>query len=222
MKIIKNRQYYITNIILFLVSVIFIFVVYKERVDLHRQITNKLGGPNIAFIGDSITNGGGVWDWKLGKLSFKTGNFGQDSAGIQVVSWFVKTRIIPLNHITTVSIMAGTNDGPGNNGALTFNGDYKSTLAEYILLIQYMQKNNVKKIIITSTPPQIEKNSNNFIKNLNSGLKKYAQSNKNCVYIDLWPILSDGEKIRPEMTTDGVHFSSKAYSLWGEQLKKHI
>src|SRR5687768_11204909 len=84
-------------------------VAYDARVELHRKLTHRLGGPTIAFIGDSITANGEVWDWKLNRASFDTANFGQGSAGLRVISWIARVRAIPLNHITTVSIMAGTN-----------------------------------------------------------------------------------------------------------------
>lgn len=80
----------------------------------------------------------------------------------------------------------------------------------------------MQKIVITSAPPQTNQAHNRFIASLNASLREAVKSDHACEYIDLWPLLSDGGKIRPEMTVDGVHFTGQAYRLWSAQLSKYL
>jgi hypothetical protein len=195
---------------------------YSQRVDLHRRITQRLGGPSKAFIGDSITAGGEVWDWRLGRPSFETGNFGQGSAGLRVISWIARVRVIPANHISVVSIMAGSNDGPSSTGPLSFRGDVDAAFAEYVSLLDYLKGSGVLKVVITSAPPGRDAATTRFLAQLNARIAAHAAKDPIFTYVDLWPSLSAGDQLKPEMTVDGVHFNKAAYGIWAAELRKHL
>jgi lysophospholipase L1-like esterase len=196
-------------------------LVYWKRVDIHAAVVARRA-PDIIFLGDSITAVGRVWDWRLGRASFRTANYGQSSAGIRVVSWVARVLALPATHATQVSIMAGTNDVPSMAGYLGFQGDVDGAAREYADLLQYLAASGVQRIVVTSAPPQVDAVNNAFLDRLNAALRLEVARLPGAEYIDLWPQLADGGRIRPEMTTDGVHFSAKAYRIWARELAKRL
>ncbi len=205
-------------VVLIVACTFFTVFIYRYRFELHKVIAPHTKLANIAFIGDSITAGSGIWDCRIGK-PFGTANFGENGAGLHEISRIAKARINSGSRFTSVSIMAGTNDAIPIDDPEKANRRIEETLNAYVGLIGHLQANGVKKIVVTSTPPQADYKKNTFIRKLNASLIQHINQTRCCAYIDLWPLLSDGERIRPEMTTDGVHFSLDAYEIWTSQLK---
>lgn len=185
---------------------------------VHKRI---VGGfhPDILMLGDSNTEGGGIWDFRL-RTFMRAVNFGEGGAGIRVIDWRARVRSFEVHDFKTVVIMAGTNDYDGK--PLSFAGDAEAAAQTYIELLRYFQARGVAKIIVTSTPPRASAPHNAFYRALNAKIQQFAGISQCCVYIDLWPALADGDSVRADMTTDGVHFSEKAYKIWAAELRKHI
>ena len=57
---------------------------------------------------------------------------------------------------------------------------------------------------------------------LNDKLKRMA-SDKGIVWIDLYPLFSDGnDNLRPELTNDGLHLLAPGYIIWRDAIVKYI
>lgn len=192
---------------------------YAARADIHRRVVDKAGGPEIAFIGDSLTYGGGVWDWRLGSASFKTANFGLSGANIRVISWVTQARVLPSKTPRIVCLMAGSNDAPAVSHPLSFRGDAKEAFAEYRAILQALKAAGVERIVVTSAPPQDDPAATAFLRELNTLVRAAVEALPGGVYVDLWPAFEHEGRLRPELTTDGVHFTSLAYSKWAALLR---
>ena len=54
-----------------------IFVLCHDiQFDLYKHLQARLGRPEIVFIGDSITLGGGIWALHIGEYNFNVWNYG--------------------------------------------------------------------------------------------------------------------------------------------------
>ena len=187
-------------------------LVYLAGTEVHGNISRRLMGPaKIMLFGDSITQCGG---WKLcGFSSLEKQNCGEGGAGIERIAGTVRYHVM-FKRPEIISIMAGTNDAPFD--------DVDYVAGVYLALLEELKEQNGLRVIVWSTLPRSESRYTRFARKLNERLRDYAATHPHVVYRDLWPALTDGEVLRPEMTIDGVHLSSRAYGLWAQHLEKTL
>jgi lysophospholipase L1-like esterase len=194
-------------------SVVAADLLYRLRGEIHQRLVVRFGSADVAFVGDSIMGGGGVWDWRLGHyFSFRTWNFGQGGAPTEIIRWFATKRVPAKMKPRIVCVMAGSND---------INGDLDATWTQYRQMLEELEL-IVEHIIVTSTPPTTDPNSSEWCRSLNDKLRDYASTHDKISFIDLWPFITDGHVLKPEMTVDGGHFSQAAYRHWSRLLKERL
>lgn len=170
----------------------------------------KLGHPEIAFIGDSLTEDGHIWAYRIGKYDFNVWNFGKggaetrqmQSAADKVVGYKSKYAFI----------MAGTNDPDKSIAGAHRSFEY------YQALLMKLIEAGVKPVITLTLYREVEKNPE-FIDELNKLLTGYAREHDIPV-IDLTPLLCPNKSLAPIYSRDGVHLTSAAYDVWGNEIRK--
>lgn len=176
---------------------------YMNKVKTFQKLNEQIGAePSVVFIGDSLTEQFQLSEYLAGPLLLNRGISGDTTAGL------LKRLRLSLEglRIETMFIMIGIND-------MMYRGD------EEILsnITRIVDSANAKKIVVQSILPvkkELE-SYNSRIRKINESLRLLCEQKK-CIYIDLHSEFLDAQKqgILPELTTDGVHLTPKAYALW--------
>jgi alpha-glucosidase len=91
-------------------------------------------------------------------------------------------------------------------------------------IIDTLTRHNITPVLTTVTLVgenyRKSESFNQKIKELNIGINILA-TEKGVTVIDLNPLVSDGNKLKQEFADqDGIHFMSKAYLIWRDELMK--
>lgn len=182
---------------------------YTELTDLYTVYT---GQKDIVMLGNSLTNRIS-WNELLGRDDVANRGIGSD-----ITAGFIHR----LNFVMHVQpkicfIEGGVND-------LAQNISNETIIKNLTQLLDTLQANHVKPVLTTVTlVTKSYKNASDFnakIKNLNIQIASLAKS-KEATLLDLNPYLTDGEYLRQENAiADGIHFNSKAYEVWREEIMK--
>jgi len=170
----------------------------------------RLGQPKIAFIGDSITAGGGIWALKIGEYNFDTWNFGHGGLTTKQLRHYGKK--VALLHSKYAFIMAGINDDDKTIEGATVSFQYYQEILDTLI------ESGVEPIIQLTLYRENEE-SPQFIDALNNSLRKYA-GNHHLSVIDLNPLLCPDKSLLPQYSKDGVHLTPEAYKVWALEIKK--
>ena len=167
------------------------------------------GHPRIVFMGDSITQG---WFDRVPAF-FTPGRIGRGISGQTTPQMLVRFRqdVIDLKP-AVVQIMAGTNDIAGNTGPMSVE-ESKAT----IMSMAELAHAHGIRVILASIPP-----ADHFpwvpglvtaprIATMNAWLKDYA-ARTGATYADYWSVLHDGDALRADYGTDGVHPNEAGYA----------
>ena len=165
--------------------------------------------PRIVFMGDSITQG---WFDRVPAF-FTPGRIGRGISGQTTPQMLVRFRqdVIDLKP-AVVQIMAGTNDIAGNTGPMSVE-ESKAT----IMSMAELARAHGIRVILASIPP-----ADHFpwkpglvtaprIATMNAWLKDYA-ARTGATYADYWSVLHDGEALRADYGSDGVHPNEAGYA----------
>lgn len=190
----------------------FVIVTFSTGIknDIYTLIAKRVGEPKIAFIGDSITKGGGIWSSRIGQFNFNVWNFGQSGFTTRQLRYL--GNVVANAHSKYAFIMAGSNDKDKSiNGAAISFTYYKE-------ILDTLRKAGTEPIIQLTL---YRKNDSNpkFIETLNQYLKEYAIEHKLTV-IDLNPILCPNQSLLPEYTKDRLHLTEAAYKVWAKEIIK--
>lgn len=178
-----------------------------------RLLAPNLGKLSIAFIGDSITEGGGVWAWRLGRFNFDTRNLGRASFTTQQMRFEVQDAI--KSGARYAFVMSGRNDEDKSaSGA-------EKSFAEY-------QRYILDPLLTAGVQPVVELTLYKehdaepvFVQALNRRLTAYAEEHRLLV-VDLNPILCPGNSLLQQYTSDGIHLSPQAYEVWQREVRKVV
>jgi len=170
---------------------------------------------DIAFIGDSITQGGDFQTYFPNKKVINLGYGGDTIVGMtQRVSMLKNTS--PEN----VFVMIGIN-GLTNMNISVCSESYSALLASVKEAVPEAE------IFVQSVLPISEKKektlfcSNATIKKFNKEIKKLSEENK-MTYIDLYSVFAQNEQMNPSLSTDGLHLNSNGYEVWKDAITDYI
>ena len=187
-----------------------IFVLCHDiQFDLYKHLQARLGRPEIVFIGDSITLGGGIWAYHIGTYNFDVWNYGFGGFTTHQIQGLAKKASQKGFHYAFV--MAGINDEDK-----TVEGADK-TFSDYKVLIQILLDGGVTPIIQLTLYRENEQ-SPEFIDRLNELLINYSRE-RGLKVIDLNPVLAPEKSLLPKYSRDGVHLTEAAYAVWGAKVK---
>jgi lysophospholipase L1-like esterase len=165
--------------------------------------------PRVVFMGDSITQG---W-YDMVPAFFTPGRVDRGISGQTTPQMLLRFRqdVIDLKP-AVVQIMAGTNDIAGNTGPMTAS----QSQANIMSMAELARAHGIR-VILASIPP-----ADHFpwrpglvtaprIAEMNSWLRAYA-AKTGAVYADYWTALHDGDALRANLTSDGVHPNAAGYA----------
>ena len=189
------------------VFIIFIFSTGIKN-DIYMLIAKRAGETKIAFIGDSITKGGGIWAFRIEEYNFNVWNFGPSSLPTRQLRYF--GNIVANYHFEYAFVMTGTNDKDKSiNGASISFGYYKE-------ILDTLREVGTEPII-QLTLNRLNDSNPEYIETLNKYLKIYAVEYKLTV-IDLNPILCPNQSLLPEYSKDGLHLNETVYNVWSKEI----
>lgn len=187
---------------------------YQGRMELFESL--PLPKKSIVFLGNSITERG-MWHELLpGKVIMNRGIGGDNTFG-------VLARIAPIISSTPakVFILIGINDIGRGLPVEVIANNYEN------MIVQFQKGTPKTKLYLQSVLPMNDdilkadylKSKGHFIIQLNEKIAALAKK-YNLTYINLHEVFNDGNnKLRPELTMDGIHIKPAAYVLWVNYLK---
>ena len=162
----------------------------------------------IVFIGDSITEGG---DWHECFPEHSVVNRGisaDTSAGV-----LKRVAVAVRNSPSTVFLLIGTND-------ITSGRKDAEILADVRAIVGTIQAQAPgAHVVLQSIMPRQAKYRGR-IEGLNAHYRQIAAAMTNVEYVDLWPVLADGDALRTAFTLDGLHLNGPAYRVWTDLLRR--
>ena len=167
----------------------------------------------LLFIGDSLIE---YFDWQ--ERFPKNSVYNMGVAGETVEGLYARLQVVYMQLDTTdaIFIMTGI-----NNLAM---GD-KKFITTYRKIVRGLKKQyKSPKIFVQSLLPVLFLwISNDEIRGINIELKKMADSEK-VAYLDIHSLFVDreGQTIADYLLEDGVHVSQKGYSVWSNEIEKHL
>lgn len=183
---------------------------YREVTDLYSVYSP--GQKDIVMLGNSLTYRIS-WNELLGREDVANRGISGDITG-----GFLNRMNFVFNLQPKICfIEGGVND-------LALHVDHETILGNLNTLVDTLRSHRIKPVLTTVTyvtsfyPNAIRCNSKSAA--LNESIKQMAEQ-KQVDLIDLNSKLAEGEFLRPENAIhDGIHFSSKAYKIWKEEIEK--
>jgi lysophospholipase L1-like esterase len=174
---------------------------YPERVLLFEDYEPMNGG--VAFVGDSITEGG---DWNAFYPDLVVRNYG--IGGDTTLGLEARISQIAAATPATIFLLIGTND-LGNAGAAP-----AEIVANYAALLDaFAAQLPDTKIYMQSVLPREARNAAAVIE-INQGLAALA-AERGLTYIDIYtPFAFEGGRLDPSVTDDDLHLTPAGYDRW--------
>lgn len=176
---------------------------YTERVLLfHATYTQPMDG-GVAFVGDSITEGG---DWAGAFPSVETRNYG--IGGDTTVGLNNRFAQIVAARPGKVFLLIGTND---------LNNDHRPP-AEIVanterLLDRFARELPQTRVYVQSVLPR-EPNNADGVREINEGLRRITAA-RGMPYVDIYtPFAVEGGVLDPVVTYDQLHLNRAGYDRW--------
>lgn len=192
---------------------------YGESLQRRRTLLKVLpvNSRDIVFLGNSITHGG-EWAELFNNKHVKNRGIGGDRA-----EWlFDRVDYLIAGKPKKLFLMIGIND-------LSSGRTPEAVLADIKRLVEMFGEGSPKtKIYIQSVLPinEIQRPSYSHLPphiiTVNDGLRQIC-AEKGLTYIDLHPVLSDGEgRLNADYSFDGLHLTGEGYLRWTEAVKGYV
>ncbi len=193
------------NILLIGIFITLTFI-YRDKI-LQRFVAMK-GNPAIIMYGNSIT-AQGKWVELLGRTDvINNGLPGQTTYHFRQL---IKTHVINL-HPKICFIKGGIND-------ITVGVSSERIQENYKAILEAIQKNHIIPVVTLTTYERNDPYSKKEVDKLNGFLIGYC-TEKDIIYIDLNPFISDSTGLKAEFAVDKTHLNSKAYKIWAREIRK--
>ena len=167
----------------------------------------------LLFIGDSLIE---YFDWQ--ERFPKTSVYNMGVAGETVEGLYERLQVLytQLDTPDAIFIMSGI-----NNLAM----GHRKFITTYRKIVRGLKKRyKSPKIFVQSLLPVLFPwISNDEIRDINLQLKKMAGAEK-VGYLDIYSLFLDpeGRTVADYLLEDGVHVSEKGYSVWANEIEKHL
>jgi len=199
----------------------------------HAQLLAKArqGRIDVYFEGDSITRRWGTSDaqyrdflanWRENFFGWNAANFGWGGDTVQNILWRLEDGELDGVNPKIIVLMAGTNNLPGLAPGGSDDEKVEEITSGIKAILDLMQRKAPNAtIILMGITPRNDLGPGIWltINKINQRLTQFADGRR-IRYLNINDRLADREgRLLPEMTTDGLHFSVKAYQVWAEALK---
>lgn len=190
---------------------------YYHKKTLFERLPNA--SDEIIWLGDSITDGN-QWAELFGNPRMKNRGISGDKTDGVLYRLDEVTESKPAK----VFIMIGVND-------LAVDRSVDYVLANYEKIVDRIKKSSPDtKIYIQSILPvnddfpqfSSHTDETSDIKEVNRQLKELADK-KGAVYISLFDdMATEGDKLNPDFTEDGLHLNGQGYLVWKNAVEKYV
>jgi lysophospholipase L1-like esterase len=182
---------------------------YKKRIDFFSVDTSQ---KDIVMLGNSQTSRAD-WNELLTRDDIANRGIGSD-----ITEGYLNRMDNVLNLNPKICFI----EGGVNDIAKGIPAD--ETINNLSRIIDTLTRHNITPVLTTVTLVgenyRKSESFNQKIKELNIGINILA-TEKGVTVIDLNPLVSDGNKLKQEFADqDGIHFMSKAYLIWRDELMK--
>lgn len=180
-------------------------------------LTNK----DIVMLGNSLTEGGGDWNKRLGKKHIiNRGIIGDEAMGI-----FDRLEPILNAHPRRIYLMIGIND--------VSHDATKDSIAGNIRLVihKIRSRSPQTELYVQSLLPINESfgrykrlaGKTDFIPQLNQQVEAITKA-EGAKYLNLFPLFKEdsGNSLRRELSSDGLHLNNDGYNVWAKALKETL
>ncbi len=180
---------------------------YKNRITMFAE--SKITSATIIFFGNSLTFAG---DWNT--LLRRDSIVNQGIGGDNTLGMLHRLNFVYQLHPKLCFVMAGINDIYADVPVETIFENYKK-------IIDTLRSKNITPIIQSTlhVNPKWKRTElkNPEVKKLNILLSEYCTLNK-ITFVDLNAKLSSNGILNDQFTTDGVHLTPAAYTVWSEMI----
>lgn len=196
----------VLNLIVAIPTLVILFASGTTRQHVYQNVlAQKVGDPEIVFLGDSLTYQGGIWGRRLGEWNTKVWNLGRGGYTTRQVA-LVSDSLSRHSDLKYVFVMVGINEP--ERGA---EGIQKA-LEQYARIITNIRTAGAHPVVQLTLYTQ-DQSSEKFVTDFNAGLRKLAEQNDASV-IDLNQILAPDRQLLPKFSKDGIHLTELAYDEW--------
>ena len=165
----------------------------------------------IVMVGDSITYQG---DWQKVLNRQDVTNWGIPGYTTEQISWTLK-HVIELRP-KVCFLEGGIND-------ITLGITPERVFQNQVKVINTLLAAGITPVVQSTIYQNPSGDRNKRVKKINKLISGYCLKHK-IAYLDLNRVLSSGDELKKELTTDGTHLLPAAYSLWAvlvaDELKK--
>jgi lysophospholipase L1-like esterase len=176
----------------------------------HRQQVARAWPFSYVVVGDSLT-GECPWKWAFGLSPVAVANLAAAGADLRRI-----TRQVELARDFRPQIMLISG---GINDLLNHEASLDAIRHDFGLLLRRLGKQ--QKSVVTLIPYISDQNFTDRIMAANKAIAELSVR-RGVPVIDINPFLSIDGVRRPEMTTDGIHFSALACHSWIEVVKSRL
>ncbi len=177
---------------------------------IYGHAISHFGSRDIAFIGDSITEGGYVWANKIGVYNLNVWNYGKGGFTTEQIGFYAKK--VAREGFKFCFIMSGRND------EIDSRSKVKESYNDYVGILEALMTSNVEPIVTLMLYRENE-TKKKFIDEFNNEILKYCIEH-NITVIDLNKLLCDQNGLKKEYSRDGTHINEKAYEIWGKEINR--
>lgn len=213
-KILSGRTVIIISLALHLFITLPLVVLVASDGKIQRQIymhaAAHFGEYDIAFIGDSITEGGFVWADKIGVYNFNVWNYGKEGFKTEQVAKYAKR--VARHRFKYCFVMSGMNDGMTNEASVM------KSYNDYMEILKILREAKVEPVVTLTLYRNNEK-FRKYIDEFNNRILAYCTSNKITV-IDMNRYLCNENGLKKEYNRDDLHLEDDAYDLWGREINR--
>lgn len=191
---------------------------YYQRASLFEEL--PVTSDDIVFLGNSITNGG-EWCELFGDARVKNrGISGDTTDGV-----FDRLEPIITGHPRKIFLLIGINDvSRGRTTAQIADGI--RAIAERIAAESPSTKLYLQSVLpVNDCYGMFGSHTSRYrqVAEINAEIQQIA-ADTGAVYVDLYSHFADPEndKMRPELTNDGLHLLGKGYLLWRDVVNPYV
>lgn len=185
--------------------------------------TSKKGGVDLAFFGDSITQG---WEgagrdfWKQTFEPLKAANYGFSGDRTEHMLWRLNNGEIDGITPKVVVLMLGT-----NNVGHKSSSPAQTAEGMKLILAKFQEKLPQTKILLLAVFPRDEKPDGAMrvaVNEINAAYKTMGDD-KRVFFLDISDKLKQPDgTLTKEITPDFLHLSPKGYQIWTDAIKEKI
>lgn len=168
---------------------------------------------NYVILGNSMVSFC-QWNELLNRNDFaQRGIPGDETSG-----YIVRIETVIKSNPKICFIIGGINDILNETPIETIHKNFNT-------LIEVLQKNSIQPVIFSTLPVtasyEESKHVNDLVSALNTTLQQLCHKN-NIDFIDLRLLLVDENKLRTELSYDGIHLTPQGYKIWGDVITEYI